>query len=396
MSTPTSIRATGICRTDGTIVNFPQHQLPAALVPVSAMPIHQRFCEVLRRTLPLLPGEMQQEFAALLSPMNLVIVAGTLAVWAGSHYFGIGFIVDGLLMVVGVLFLGYQIITAASDLTNAVYLTAAAKSAADLDKAAASLANFVAVVGVAAFSALVMKGARRVAPSARATIAAAAAARYGGMTPTHFRVFQLIARLQNRIIGVRNTNPLSTRWIELGYPAKPMLVKAHTSDKTGIVTAVNASEIKAARDVGYYVIDADGIPRNAAGQSLSFNRPPEWPLEPGQVIHPSQHRPLVGDYDLLGVIDPSAPGRNIVEAAANGKVLMNWSNPETRRMAGALNRLMDQPRVLHGAYDGYADVASAKASQIFFPDGTVLQLSTSEAVALFYQRIGRQPIIKPE
>ena len=40
---------------------------------------------------------------------------------------------------------------------------------------------------------------------------------------------------------------------------------------------------------------------------MKFDVDPEWPLEPGQVIHPSQKKPLVGDYDLLGVIDPDAP-----------------------------------------------------------------------------------------
>jgi hypothetical protein len=358
------------------------------------MPIQDRFVLVLQRTVPLLPGEIQQEFVALLSPANLLIMAGTMAVWAGSHYFGIGFIVDGLLMVVGGLFLGYQIITAAADFTNAVYLTASAKSEADLDKAAALLANFVVVVGVAAFSALVLKGAKKAAPTGRAAIAAAAASKYGGIIPKHYRIFQLVARLENRIIAVRNTNPLSAPWIERGFPAKPIAIKAHTSGKTGIVTAANSAEIKAARDAGFYVVDSDGIARNAAGLELQLAAA-DWPVEVGQIIHAMQKKPLVGDYDLLGVINPQATGRNLVLAADRGEILMNWSNPEIRRISEALNRLMGEARVMHGAHDGFATVESAKDAQVFFPDGTVLQLPTPEAIAMFYQSIGRRPVIKP-
>lgn len=392
---PTTPTFPGICRIDGTISGPRPFPSPAAAASVSGMSPQDRFVEVLRRTIPLLPGEVQQEFAALLSPSNLILIAATLAAWAGSHYLGVGFVVDGLLLLGGALFLGYQVITAAVDFCNAVYLTASATTSAELDRAAQLFANFVAVVGVAAFSALVLKGAKRAAPAGRAAIAGMAAKAYGGFTPSHYRVFQWVAKVENRIIAVRNTNPLSTPWIEKGFPAKPLDIKAHTSKTTGIVTSANATETQAARAAGYYVVDADGIPRNAAGVELKLSTRPDWPVEAGQIIDARQLKPLVGDYDLLAVIDPGATGRNIVLAADRGQTLSNWTNPETNRIAAALNRWMDQARVMHGAHDSFAEAATAGPSTVFFPDGSVLQLSTNEAIAMFYRQIGRASIIKP-
>jgi hypothetical protein len=134
MAAPSLAPGAGKCHVDGTIdpLTSPAASAPGA-VNVGTMSLDDRFAEVLRRTLPLLPGEMQQEFAAMLSPTSLLIMAGTLAVWAGSHYFGVGFIVDGLLLLGGAIFLGYQVITAAMDFYSAVSLTLQANTSADLD-----------------------------------------------------------------------------------------------------------------------------------------------------------------------------------------------------------------------------------------------------------------------
>lgn len=72
---------------------------PANLAPIAApgiaeWPLGDKFAEVLRRTAPKLPGSMQQEFLALLSPASVGIIVGTLVVWAGSHAFGVGAVVD--------------------------------------------------------------------------------------------------------------------------------------------------------------------------------------------------------------------------------------------------------------------------------------------------------------
>jgi hypothetical protein len=275
-------------------------------------------------------------------------------------------------------------------------LTAEATKPEDLEAAAARLANFVAVVGVAAFSAFMMKGAKMAAPTMRAAMATAAAGKFGGFTAKHYQFFQWVAKMENRIIAVRDTNPLSTQWIERGFPAKPIEIKIKTSKTTGIVTAVTKEEIAEARFRNFYVVDPDGVPRITAHRSLKLPEPLDWPLEPGQVIDPRQLKPLVGDYDLLGVIDPGSPGRNIVQATSNGKMLFDWSSPDVDRIRSILNSFMDQPRVMHGSYDGFADVSTAGPVTVFFPDGSVTRLTSNQMVSIFYQWLGRRAVIKPE
>lgn len=130
---------------------------PPKGLPVSKWPLKEKFAEVLRRTGPKLPGEMKNQFLALLTPVNLAIMAGTLAAWAGSHFFGVGEIIDILLLIVGAVFLGMAVFTAAKDLWLFAKGTVDAQTEDDLDKAATKLAEAIAIIGVAAFIALLAK-----------------------------------------------------------------------------------------------------------------------------------------------------------------------------------------------------------------------------------------------
>lgn len=213
-----------------------------------------------------------------------------------------------------------------------------------------------------------------------------------GITPAHFGVFQRVASQLNRIIIVRNTNTKSTHWIELGYPPKPKSLEAlHTSDKTGKVTALNESERQLARMHGFYVLEADGLARRSRTEALIKRFPMNTPdmNEPGQVIHPQQHKALVGDYDLQAVIDPAAKGRIIALATTNyGEAVANRTNPDVDRVIQALNAGMDQPRVMHGPHDLYKSFKGACTA--FMPNGLAHQLTTESAVREFYDLIGRQ------
>jgi len=374
-----------------------------ALPDIASMPIQDRFVLVLQRTLPKLPHDMQEQFASLLSGQNLVIMAGCLAIWAGSHAFGVGEAGDVVLLCVGAYFLGQQAGTALRDLVLAIKLTVEATNLSDIDDAATCLADFFAIVGITVVMALFFKGAKKAAPKARAAIARLyAGLERSGITPGHLKVFQQVAQRMNRIIAVRSTNPASTPWIERGFPGKPLAIKIKTSKVTGIVTAVeengalSVKDMITARSKGYYVVDADLVARNAGGEALEL-RNPDWPLEPGQVIDPHQLKPLVGDYDLLGVIDPTAPGRNLVVAASEGKIRTDWTNPMTRRVAAELNAGMDQPRVMHGAQDGlsgeYGGIPDKGGAVVFYPDGNAKYLATPAEVREFYDSINRQTIV---
>lgn len=127
---------------------------------VERLSIEDRFTKVLYLTAPKLPGEIQDEFVEVLTPANIAITVGVLAAWAASHYFGVGFIVDLILIVGGVLLLGWQVLSAAGDLYDCIKITWSAKTMQDLDSAANHLANFIAVVGVTVFMAIIAKGAK--------------------------------------------------------------------------------------------------------------------------------------------------------------------------------------------------------------------------------------------
>ncbi|HKQ86863.1 MAG TPA: anthrax toxin-like adenylyl cyclase domain-containing protein [Candidatus Acidoferrales bacterium] len=214
-----------------------------------------------------------------------------------------------------------------------------------------------------------------------------------GITFAHFQAFQSVAQRLNRIIVVRNTNTKSTYWIERGYPPKPKVLEAlHTDEKTGKVTATSPAEFAAARAAGYYVIDSDGIARRNRGEQLTKRFPFSTPDQnaPGQVIDPARQLSLVGDYDLMGVIDPNAKGRVITLISSNGIPVENRTNPDVDRVINELNAMMREKRVMHGPQDLYKSFRGACAA--FLNDGHVEDLNTEQRVRDFYARIGRETI----
>jgi RHS repeat-associated protein len=133
---------------------------PPVLMPVETVgdwTLERKFTEALRRTAPKLPGSMRREFEALLSPESLAIMAATLVIWAGAHVFGVGEIVDILMLVGGILMFGLAVFGVARDLGEFLAITATAANEQDLDEAATHLADAIAVIGVAAFVALLAK-----------------------------------------------------------------------------------------------------------------------------------------------------------------------------------------------------------------------------------------------
>ena len=218
--------------------------------------------------------------------------------------------------------------------------------------------------------------------------------RESGMTQAHFQTVQEAAKQQQVIAVVRNTNTASTPLIQRGCPGKPLEVKVNTDPTTGIVTAKTPAEIQEAHKAGYYVIDPDGVARRPAQpgklmkQELRLDRP-FWRTAPGQVIDKSG-MPLVGDYDLHGVIDPKNPGQNIVLVANKGENVKNIESPIVRKFRSAVNPRFDRPRMLHGAQDQYASFRGG--ATVFMPDGTVKFLPTEHDVKMFYEELGRQTI----
>jgi hypothetical protein len=215
-----------------------------------------------------------------------------------------------------------------------------------------------------------------------------------GITAAHFLVFQRVARGKPpRVIVVRNTNTKSTPWIDKGYPPKPKVLEPlHTAETTGKVTATNDAERVIARSGGFYVIDEDGIARRNPADALGKKFPSSTPDQnaPGQVIDPVSQLAFVGDYDLMGVIDPNATGRVITMVSSGGLPVENRTNPDVTRVINELNAQMDKPRVMHGPQDLYKSFRGGCTA--FLPDGSVEDLSTEQKVREFYQKMNRQTI----
>jgi hypothetical protein len=54
-------------------------------------------------------ADLARQVDVILSPENLGIMAATIAIWAGSHFFGVGEVVDVGLLLVGAFLIGWSI-----------------------------------------------------------------------------------------------------------------------------------------------------------------------------------------------------------------------------------------------------------------------------------------------
>jgi len=241
--------------------------------------------------------------------------------------------------------------------------------------------------------------ARRAARKAARSAANAAKATWkevAGITREHHDVFIRAAQKENLTIVVRHTNPKSIPLIEKGCPGKPKNLEfINTSPESGIVMANSALEVSKAQKLGYYVVNGDGKTATRFVK-LGNKEVPEiinlkssfWKVEKGQVIDPVMKKPIVGDYDLMGVINPKNPGQNVNLVASNGELVSDITNPIVKKAAKAVNDQLPFPRVLHGPQDAYKGFR--KGATAFEPDGTVRHFVTEAEVKAYYESIGRQ------
>ena len=129
---------------------------------IANWPLQQKLTVALRRTAEKLPASMRSEFLGLISPVNIGITVGVLAVWIGSHAVGVGEIVDVVLAVVGGVTLGWSVFGVVRDIRQFAVLTGTAKTNRDLDLAAGHLAAAVSVIGVTLFTIILTEGAAKI------------------------------------------------------------------------------------------------------------------------------------------------------------------------------------------------------------------------------------------
>ena len=133
----------------------------AASFDVEGLHPEKRIEQVLRRVPPYLPEAMRADFMKILEPQALVMTVAVLAVWAGSHAIGIGFIVDALLLVTAPIFTGKTVIDCAETLRKSLELMSEAKEEKHLEESARLLGQVVATIGVTVFVAVIARGATR-------------------------------------------------------------------------------------------------------------------------------------------------------------------------------------------------------------------------------------------
>src|SRR5262249_37945565 len=149
---------------------------------VAAMPLTERLREVLTRSKKNFGPDVGAAIDSLLSPTNLAILAGTLTLWAGSHLFGVGEVVDVLLLVVGAFAIGWSIGDVARDLYTFTERTINARTEADLDVAAKAFSHAIVLAGITVIMALLLrKSAKQIEASRGPNVVAALRPREPGL-----------------------------------------------------------------------------------------------------------------------------------------------------------------------------------------------------------------------
>jgi hypothetical protein len=107
-----------------------------------------KIAEAMRRSLPHLPLEARRVVEGMLRPETIAIVSGTLMVWAGSHFFGVGEMVDIILLGIGVVALGFAVFEGAGELYEFGTTALSAHSSGQLDEAGRHFARAVTLLGI--------------------------------------------------------------------------------------------------------------------------------------------------------------------------------------------------------------------------------------------------------
>jgi hypothetical protein len=132
--------------------------LMTTVAEILRMSSTDKIAEGMRRSLPFVPATARSTVEAMLRPETLAIVAGTLVVWAGSHFIGIGEIVDVILLTVGVVTLGFAVFEGADELYQFAKGALAARTEGELDEAGRHFARAITLLGISTIQAVLLRG----------------------------------------------------------------------------------------------------------------------------------------------------------------------------------------------------------------------------------------------
>lgn len=125
---------------------------------VSTMTLEARLGVVFRKAAELLPGDLGRHLRALVSPEALPVMAAVIAIWAASHFIGVGEIADVSMLIGGWLTIGVGAVAGCRKLLSFALTTHSARSESDLDRAAHDLAEGVTILGVDVALGLLFRG----------------------------------------------------------------------------------------------------------------------------------------------------------------------------------------------------------------------------------------------
>jgi hypothetical protein len=124
---------------------------------VASMSVTDRLTEVLTRSKKNFGPDIGRAIDSLLSTTNLAILGGTLVLWAGSHLFGVGEIVDVIFLLVGAFTIGWSIAEVGENIYTFADRTINATTDADLDKAAKAFSRAIVLAGITVVMALLLR-----------------------------------------------------------------------------------------------------------------------------------------------------------------------------------------------------------------------------------------------
>ncbi len=202
-----------------------------------------------------------------------------------------------------------------------------------------------------------------------------------GVAPRHWQAIARFATQRRYVLCLRGGKRAAVRWIERGFPAKPLALKTKVHPVIGLLVADTDADRRAAWRAGYptLVVVPDRPHEFTAtlghGPALGgarFRRGREAWAQPDLVLDPDARLPLTSDYDLAAVVDTGRFDYYGTYASWTGSA--NRTNPLTEAVAAELNRRFGSPRIQHGTeaqYSGSLAHGDDEVILAFHPDGDV-------------------------
>lgn len=128
---------------------------------IADWPLERKLQEALTRSLPKLGPGVREQVSALLTKEALAVMAVVLVAWVVSHAFGVGEIIDLVILGVGAVAIGMAVFEGVDHLYEFAARAHGARTTEDLDASGDHFAKAVSILGIQAVLAVLLRGAPR-------------------------------------------------------------------------------------------------------------------------------------------------------------------------------------------------------------------------------------------